>query len=72
MSGNEWLPARADSLSVGAAARAGGRLSLEEGAGRHERERRAHQTSGQETHDELVDNHGYEFRGGRTSLAPEA
>ena len=31
------------------------RPSLEEGAGRHERERRADETSGRETHDELVD-----------------
>ena len=33
-------------------------LPLEEGAGRHERERRAHQTSGREAHDELVDKDG--------------
>ena len=32
--------------------------SLEEGAGRPEREQRAHQTSGREAHDELVDNDG--------------
>ena len=34
------------------------RPSLEGGAGRHERQRRAHQTSGRETHDELDDNDG--------------
>ena len=35
-----------------------GRPSLEEGAGRHERERRALQTSGRATHDEPVDDDG--------------
>ena len=51
-------PARADSLLVGATAKARGRPSLEEGDGRHERERRAHQTSGREEHDEPIDNEG--------------
>ena len=51
-------PARTDSLLVGAATSTRSRLSLEEGAGRHERERRAHQTSGREAHDEPVDNDG--------------
>ena len=56
--------ARADSLFVGAATSG---PSLEEGAGRHERERRADETFGREAHDELVD----EFRGERTALAPQ-
>ena len=50
--------ARADSLSVGAATSARGRPSLEEGAARHERERRADETSGRAAHDEPVDNDG--------------
>ena len=54
-------PARADSLLVGATASARGRPSFEEGAGRHERERCAHQTSGREAHDEPVDNDGLRF-----------
>ena len=51
-------PARADSSSVGETASARGRPSLEEGARRHERERRAHQTSGRSMHDELVEDDG--------------
>ena len=43
---------------MGATASARGRPSLEKGAGRHERERRADETSGRETHDEPVDNDG--------------
>ena len=51
-------PARADSLLLGAATSTRRRFSLEEGAGRHERERRAHQNSGRVTHDETVGNDG--------------
>ena len=43
---------------VGAATSTRGRPSLEEGAGRHERERRADETSGREAHDEPVDDDG--------------
>ena len=59
-------PARANSLLVGATASARGRPSLEEGAGRHKRERRAHRMTN------LLTMMGYAFRGGRTALAPEA
>ena len=53
-----WPPrALADALLVGATASARGIPSLE-GAGRHERERRAGETSGREAHDELVDDDG--------------
>ena len=51
------LPARADSpLVVQQRAQEGS--SLEEGAGRHERERRADETSGREACDEPVDSDG--------------
>ena len=55
-------PTRADSLSVCAATSARGRPSLEEGAGRHERQRRAEETSGREAHDEPVDNDGLQVQ----------
>ena len=50
--------ARADSLSVGAAASARARLAQEEGAWRHERKRHTHQTSGREAYAEPVDGGG--------------